>query len=110
MSKCFFCKPSVQFLGHVVSGDGVHVGPSKIEVIVQWPKPRDVSELRSFLGLGKYFKGFIQGYAVLTGPLVELTKPSKDFGFGESAQAAFDDLKWCLSNAPVLALPDVTKG
>ena len=87
MSKCVFAKPSVQFLGHVVSGNGVHVDPSKIETSVNWPQPRDVSELRSFLGLGDYFKRFIQGYAVLTDPLVELTKPSK----------------------LVLALPDLTK-
>ena len=74
MSKCSFFQPSVCFLGHVISAEGVHVDPRKISTIADWPRPKDVSQLQSFLGLGNYFKRFVQGYAnsKLTAPLVRL--------------------------------------
>ena len=86
--------------------DGVHVDPKKIATIADWPRPRNVSEVRSFLGLGNYFKRFIQGYAKLTSPLVALTSQRVQFVWGEKQQKAFTQLQWCLTNAPVLALPD----
>jgi hypothetical protein len=109
-SKCSFFEPSVKFLGHVVSGDGVQVDPTKIDTVLQWPEPKDASDIRSFLGLGNHFKRFIRGYSKLTGPLVELAKPSVPFDFksNSAAQQAFIDLKQCLSTAPVLALADVS--
>jgi len=107
MSKCSFCKPSVEFLGHVVSSDGVHVDPKKIESIDKWPLPKSATEVRSFLGLGNYFKRFIQGYSSLVAPLVSLTRPKMPFLWGKLAQSAFDTLRHDLCHAPVLALPDV---
>lgn len=108
-SKCFFFMPSMKFLGHVISADGVSVDPAKIDVILSWPSPKDASEMRSFLGLGNHFKRFVQGYSKLTAPLVELTKPSKSFDYDRNveAQTAFEHLKQCLTSAPVLALADV---
>ena len=107
-SKCSFYQSSVAFLGHVVSADGIKVDPAKIKAIVDWPNPKDASQLRSFLGLGNYFKRFVQGYSKLTAPLVELTKPMQTFDFETNASAkhAFNELKRCLSSAPVLALPN----
>ena len=106
MSKCSFCASSVEFLGHVVSSDGVHVDPKKIAVIAKWPLPKSPIEVRSFLGLGNYFKRFIQGYSKLVHPLVQLTKPKLPFVWSRLVQSAFDNLKHCLCDAPVLVLPD----
>ena len=107
MSKCSFCASSVEFHGHVVSGDGVHVDPKKIEVIDKWRLPKSLTEVRSFIGLGNYFKRFIQGYSKLVHPLVQLTRPKLPFVWSRLVQSAFDDLKHCLCGAPVLALPNV---
>ena len=102
---------SAKFLGYVISAEGVSVDPTKIETILNWPEPKDSSDVRSFLGLGNHFKRFIQGYSKLTSALVELTKPSVKFNFNENeaAQNAFKQLKTCLTEAPVLALPAVNE-
>ena len=108
-SKCSFFMPSVKFLGYMISADGVSVDPAKIDVILDWPRPKDASEVRSFLGLGNHFKRFVQGYSKLTTPLVELTKTGNVFDFDRNSEAqnAFEHLKHCLTSAPVLALADV---
>ena len=110
-SKCSFFEKSVKFLGHVISAEGISVDPTKLDTVVKWPDPKDASDVRSFLGLGNHFKKFIQGYSKLTAPLVELTKPrvAFDFSTNEKAQAAFTGLKQCLTQAPVLCLPDLNK-
>ncbi len=93
MSKCSFFQQSVHFLGHVVSADGVHVDPKKIATTADWPRPRNVTEICSFLGLGNYFKRFIQGYAKLTAPLVALTSRRVQFVWGEKQHKAFTQLQ-----------------
>ena len=97
MSKCSFFQQSVHFLGHVVSAGGVHVDPRKFATIADWPRPRTVSEVRSFLGLGNFFKRFIQGYAKVTAPLVTLTSQRVQFVRGEKQQKAFTQLQSCFS-------------
>jgi Reverse transcriptase (RNA-dependent DNA polymerase) len=62
LKKCEFQQPSLKFLGHIVSADGLKVDPSKVAVINNWPRPRTNKELRSFLGLANYFRRFLQGY------------------------------------------------
>ena len=79
MSKCSFCQPSVEFLRHIVSGNGVHVNPKNIEVVKAWPCPKSATEVRSFLGLANYFRRFIQGFSKLAIPLVNLTRPQVSF-------------------------------
>ena len=106
MAKCFFFRDSVEFLGHVVSADGVQVDPKKVSVIREWPPLRDVHAVQQFLGLGNYFKHYIQGYAKLVAPLRKLTEKSVPFAFEGAAVKAFENLKYSLSHAPVLALPD----
>ena len=77
LSKCsFFFLPSLKFLGYVVSAEGIYVNPEKVEAIANWPQPKSPTDTRSFLGLSSYFKRFIQGYAKLTAPLVQLTRKS----------------------------------
>ena len=106
MSKCFFFRESLDFLGHVVSAKGVQPDPKKVSVIETWPPLTDVHAVQQFLGLGNYFKHYIQGYVQLVAPLRRLTQKSVKFEFAGAAKEAFEHLKYCLSHAPVLALPD----
>lgn len=96
MSKCFFFQPSVKFLGYVVSADGIRVNPEKVDAIANWLRPKSPTDVRSFLGLGNYFKRFVQGYAKLTAPLVQLTKKNVRFVWGERQDKAFKGLQNCL--------------
>ena len=72
LSKCLFCKGSIKYLGHIVSSTGVHADPQKIEVMVQWPIPKTIEQLRGFLDLTSYYRQFIAGYATIDAPLMDL--------------------------------------
>ncbi|GJS81206.1 putative nucleotidyltransferase, ribonuclease H [Tanacetum coccineum] len=108
-SKCEFWLREVQFLGHVINGDGIHVDPSKIEAVKNWEAPRTPSEVRSFLGLAGYYRRFIENFSKIAKPLTVLTQKSKTYDWGEEQENAFQTLKDKLCNAPVLALPDGPK-
>jgi len=69
----------VSFLGHVISGDGIAVDPSKVEAVSQWETPKSVTEIRSFLGLAGYYRRFIEGFSKLVFPLTQLTCKGKAF-------------------------------
>ncbi|GJX70781.1 putative reverse transcriptase domain-containing protein [Tanacetum coccineum] len=96
----------VQFLGHMINGNGIHVDPSKIEAVKNWKAPRTPTEVRSFLGLAGYYCRFIENFSKISKSLTILTQKSKTFDWGEEQELAFQTLKDKLSNAPVLALPD----
>ncbi|GJR73921.1 putative reverse transcriptase domain-containing protein [Tanacetum coccineum] len=105
-SKCEFWLREVQFLGHVINGDGIHIDPSKIEAVKNWKAPRTSSEVRSFLGLEGYYHRFIEDFSKIAKPFTVLTQKSKTFDWGEEQEDAFQTLKDKLYNAPVLAFLD----
>ncbi|GJX79174.1 putative reverse transcriptase domain-containing protein [Tanacetum coccineum] len=105
-SKFEFWLREVQFLGHVINGNGIHVDPSKIEAVKNWKAPRTPSEVRSFLGLAGYYRRFIENFSKIAKSLTILTQKCKTFDWGEEQELAFQTLKDKLCNAPVLALPD----
>ncbi|GJX13451.1 putative reverse transcriptase domain-containing protein [Tanacetum coccineum] len=105
-SKCEFWLREVQFLGHVINGNGIHVDPSKIEVVKNWKAPRTPTEVCSFLGLAGYYRRFIENFSKIAKSLTILTQKCKTFDWGEEQELAFQTLKDKLCNAPVLALPD----
>jgi hypothetical protein len=109
LSKCSFFQTEVQFLGHVVSGRGIHVNPDKVKAIQDWPEPRSASEVRSFLGLANFFRKFVMGFSNLALPLIKLSTMNHGFQFDNAAQQAFQGLKHALSHAPTLAVPDPSR-
>ncbi|GJR27773.1 putative reverse transcriptase domain-containing protein [Tanacetum coccineum] len=105
-SKCEFWLKEVQFLGHVVNRDGIHVDPSKVESAKYWKTPKSSTKIRSFLGLAGYYRRFIENFSKIVKPLTLLTQKNKAYLWGDKQDEAFQILKEKLCNAPVLALPD----
>ncbi|KAI3678514.1 hypothetical protein L6452_37809 [Arctium lappa] len=108
-SKCEFWLKEVQFLGYVVSKDGIKVDPAKIEAIKGWEALKSPSELRSSLGLVGYYRKFIQDFLRIATPLIALIRKNVKFVWTEAQKEAFGKLKESLSSAPVLSLPNDTE-
>ncbi|RHW30551.1 hypothetical protein D1B31_23670 [Neobacillus notoginsengisoli] len=104
--KCTFTVPEVEFLGMIVGRDGIKMDDSKVKAILEWPAPKNVRGVRSFLGLANFYRRFIQGYAQVARPLNDLTKKDTPFAWKEAQQEAFDTLKQKFTSAPILAFPD----
>ena len=120
-SKCLFFQNRVKYLGHFVSEAGIETDPSYIQCVVDYPAPKDVKQLRRFLGLAGFYRRFQKDYAKVAQPLTTLLKginprktgkPSRSeisWCWGSKQQEAFDKLKELLTKAPVLTYPDYTK-
>ncbi|GJX75262.1 putative reverse transcriptase domain-containing protein [Tanacetum coccineum] len=105
-SKCEFWLSKVQFLGHVIDSEGIHMDPTKIESIKVWASPKTPTEIRQFLGLAGYYRRFIEGFSKIAKSLTKLTQKSMEFDWGEKAEAAFQMLKQKLCSAAILDLPE----
>jgi len=104
-SKCKLIRTSVEFLGHVVSDKGVSTDPAKIKAVADWPRPVNVSEVRSFLGLCSYYRRFILGFASIAAPLHKLTGKNVRFYWNNECESAMKKLCSSLVSAPILAMP-----
>ncbi|GJU79126.1 putative reverse transcriptase domain-containing protein [Tanacetum coccineum] len=98
--------PKVQFLGHVIDSQGIHVDPAKIESIKDWASPKSPTEISQFLGLAGYYRRFIEGFSKIAKPMTKLTQKKVKFEWGDKQEAAFQLLKQKLCSAPILALPE----
>ncbi|KAL2240784.1 UNVERIFIED_CONTAM: Transposon Tf2-12 polyprotein [Sesamum indicum] len=110
LSKCEFWVNQVVFLGHVVSGDGVMPDPSKVKAITEWRVPKNATEVRSFLGLARYYRRFVEGFSIIAGPLTKLLRKGVEFQWTEQCQQSFDELKKRLTSNPILVLPSGSGG
>ncbi|XP_074282884.1 putative mitochondrial protein AtMg00860 [Silene latifolia] len=107
-SKCIFGVNEVDYLGHIISGEGVSTFPSKVKAMLEWPVPKNVKELRGFLGLAGYYRKFIKAYGIISKPLTNLLRKN-GFTCTEQATAAFKSLQAAMVKAPVLALPNFSE-
>ena len=106
-SKCEFWLKEVGFLGHVISGEGIAVDPSKVKDVLDWVPPTTVTQIRSFLGLAGYYRRFIEGFSKIAKPMTELLKKDKKFEWTEYCERTFNKLNTRLRTAPVLTLPNI---
>ncbi|CAI7925897.1 unnamed protein product [Closterium sp. NIES-53] len=109
LSKSEFALKKVQFLGHMVSAQGVHVDQKKIKAVRTWKTPENVKELQQFLGFANYYNQFMPQYAKIATPLTNLLKKNTPFKWEDVHQQAMEQLKTALTSAPVLIPPDPEK-
>ncbi|GKC40560.1 putative nucleotidyltransferase, ribonuclease H, partial [Tanacetum coccineum] len=101
-SKCDFWLSRVQFLGHVIDSEGIHVDSAKIELIKECESPKTPTEIHKFLGLASYYRRFIEGFSEITKPMTKLTQKSVKFDWGEKEKTAFQTLKQKLCSAMLM--------
>lgn len=122
LSKCNFFQERVKYLGHVVSSEGVSTDPDKVAVVRDWRQPKNLAELRSFLGFASYYRRFIAGFSKMAGPLnrlvAKLLPPGRkgktprkplDECWDAECEESFRSLKEALITTPVLAYADFEK-
>ncbi|GBB94938.1 hypothetical protein RclHR1_24450004 [Rhizophagus clarus] len=109
LKKCKFGGRNIEFLGHKVEKDGLKANEKKIEAIKNISIPRNITEVRSFLGLCSYYRRFIKNFARIARPLTDLTSKKIDFKWTEKQQEAFESLKKKLMEKPILKHPDFEK-
>lgn len=102
MKKCCFMKSSVEYLGHVIDANGLHTNKKKVEAVLDMAQPKNVSELRSFLGLVNYYGKFISKLVDKCKPLHRLLQNKVQFDWDENCHRSFVALKQALSESPVL--------
>jgi hypothetical protein len=101
-AKCEFDKSKVEYLGFIISADGIKMNPKKLDTITSWPIPTNVKAIQQFLGFTNFYHQFIDNYSEITLPLTALTWKDTPFDFSEAAQLVFDTLKQKFLSAPIL--------
>ena len=105
-SKCHFAAKEVKYLGHRFTQEGIGVDSEKTAAVVDFPTPKNQTDIRAFLGLSGYYRRFVQGYAEIARPLNQLLRKDSKWQWTEQCEAAFNKLKEKLTSPPILAFPD----
>ena len=108
-SKCEFAMEEITYVGHILSSAGVRPNPEKVSVVKNFPTPKNVKELRQFLGLSQYYRRFQKNFAQISKILYDLTRKDVKWEWTEERENAFQTLKNNLINPPILAYPDPNK-
>ena len=109
VKKCQFLSRELEYLGHKLNKDGLHMQEGKVKAIVEYPAPTTIKALRRFLGMIGYYRPFIQNFAKIAYPLTNLLKSETTFEWKEEQKEAFEKLKNCLTRDPILVYPDFKK-
>jgi hypothetical protein len=109
MSKCSFYQRQIHYLGHIISKEGIVVDPEKVQAIREWPAPRNVAEVRSFMGLAGYYRRFIDEFSKIAHSITSLQRKEKKFQWTEECESIFQRLKQLLTSAPILKIADPNK-
>ena len=109
LSKCEFWIDEVQFLGHVISAQGIAVDLAKVEALVKWKSPKSTTEISSFVGLASYYRRFIEGFSKIVAPLTQLTRKDQPFTWTDKCEGRFQELKQRLTSALILVILDAGK-
>ena len=104
-TKCHFLRDQVPYLGYVISKEGISPDPSKTEKVKSFPRPKDATSVRSFVGLASYYRRFVPNFATVAAPLHRLTKKNVPFEWSRECEDSFCMLKSLLTEAPVLVYP-----
>ena len=105
-TKCILFQKSVSFLGHRVSAEGVATCPEKISKVKEWPSPKNLTEVKGFLGLCSYYKSYIPDYGEIAFPLHRLSQKEVTFDWSAECEEAFEKLKSILCSSAILAFPN----
>ena len=108
-AKCQFIREEVEYLGHLITPQGLKPNPTLVEAVQEFATPQDLRRLRQFLGLSSYYRKFVPGFSKIAQPLYKLTRKGVEFCWTAECQEAFTMLKRKLITAPVLAYPSFTK-
>ena len=103
--KCVLFQKQVSFLGHTISENGVSTDPKKIQDVINWPTPKNVKEVRSFLGLCSYYRKFVENFSTIAKPMHKLTEKNVTFKWTPECETAFEKLKTALVSSPILSYP-----
>lgn len=109
VGKSHFCMQRVRYLGYIIGDGGIRTDPEKIVAIKQFPVPKNLKSLRSFMGLCGWYRKFVPNFASLSSALTDAMTTKRKFHLGEEALQAFEILKRKLSESPVLHSPEFTK-
>ena len=109
LAKCHFGHSQLPFLGFIVSHEGIKPDPTKVQAMTDFPAPRNISTLRSFLGTTGFYRSFIQDYSKKAAPLNQLLKKDQPYAWSKAQQDAFDTIKAHMTTAPILAYPDFNR-
>ena len=107
--KCVMAQTELEYLGHYIGPSGIRPNDKKCAVVRSYPQPKNVREVRQFLGMATYYKKFIKDFAQKSAPLYKLTRPSSRFEWNEECENAFQSLKQALTSPPILRYPDYSK-
>ncbi|GFW76646.1 hypothetical protein TNCV_4943631 [Trichonephila clavipes] len=108
-SKCKFFQKEVNYLGHIISAEGVSTDPEKVSAVKNWKRPENLRELRSFLGLCTYYRKFVRGFSNIARPLHKLTESKQKFQWTKECEDSFLQLKEALTSSPILIYPQPDK-
>ncbi|GBG81909.1 hypothetical protein CBR_g34092 [Chara braunii] len=109
LEKCEFGRTKILYLGHEVSAEGIRPEDAKLASIRDWPRPRTVTEVRSFLAICGYYRNFVKNYTTVASPLTDLTRLDTPWDWSDECEGAFKRLKHALMNHEVLMVPDPQK-